>query len=212
MESNLKWRNTFKVIWISLICARKSQIRTYSLCIFLAIFFVWNILLANLFDRCKSHLDHEQPRSNSNEEQFKKDPISVIERSQRALNKLKVLLNSVRSRDDPEWIWESSDQYPSVPYQPTTPLGRSIPKSISKKSFVLPNVVRDEINRVCNRLRRAHAIGGELWCQLFNHSYADTLATTVTLLDDGTTYVITGDIDLMWLRDSRLPSSSLLIL
>jgi meiotically up-regulated gene 157 (Mug157) protein len=37
---------------------------------------------------------------------------------------------------------------------------------------------------------------------MFRKCYPNTLETTTSLLDDGTTYVITGDIDLMWLRDS----------
>jgi meiotically up-regulated gene 157 (Mug157) protein len=37
---------------------------------------------------------------------------------------------------------------------------------------------------------------------MFRKCYPNTLETTVTMLDDGTAYVITGDIDLMWLRDS----------
>lgn len=37
---------------------------------------------------------------------------------------------------------------------------------------------------------------------LFRQCYLNTLDTTVQLLDDGTTFVITGDIPAMWLRDS----------
>jgi meiotically up-regulated gene 157 (Mug157) protein len=37
---------------------------------------------------------------------------------------------------------------------------------------------------------------------LFVSCYLNTLETTVELLDDGTTYVVTGDIPAMWLRDS----------
>lgn len=37
---------------------------------------------------------------------------------------------------------------------------------------------------------------------LFRQCYLNTLETTVNLLDDGTTFVITGDIPAMWLRDS----------
>lgn len=37
---------------------------------------------------------------------------------------------------------------------------------------------------------------------VFSETFANTLETTVKLLNDGTTYVITGDIPAMWLRDS----------
>ncbi len=37
---------------------------------------------------------------------------------------------------------------------------------------------------------------------LFRQCYLNTLQTTVQLDDDGTTFVITGDIPAMWLRDS----------
>jgi uncharacterized protein len=38
--------------------------------------------------------------------------------------------------------------------------------------------------------------------RLFTACYLNTLETTVELLDDGTTFVLTGDIPAMWLRDS----------
>ncbi|MDZ4769189.1 MAG: glycoside hydrolase family 125 protein [Chloroflexota bacterium] len=38
--------------------------------------------------------------------------------------------------------------------------------------------------------------------RLFRACYLNTLETTVTVQDDGTTFVITGDIEAMWLRDS----------
>ena len=38
--------------------------------------------------------------------------------------------------------------------------------------------------------------------QMFKNCYTNTLDTTVKKMDDGTTYVITGDIPAMWLRDS----------
>ncbi len=37
---------------------------------------------------------------------------------------------------------------------------------------------------------------------MFARCYVNTLETTVTLLEDGTTFVLTGDIPAMWLRDS----------
>ncbi|WP_141499999.1 glycoside hydrolase family 125 protein [Paenibacillus luteus] len=38
--------------------------------------------------------------------------------------------------------------------------------------------------------------------QLFRNTFPNTLETTTKLLDDGTTFVFTGDIPAMWLRDS----------
>lgn len=38
--------------------------------------------------------------------------------------------------------------------------------------------------------------------KIFQNCYLNTLDTTVKSMDDGTTYVITGDIPAMWLRDS----------
>ena len=129
-------------------------------------------------------------------------PLSTIERSRQALATLKALLNSVMSATDQPWIWSPSAQYPSVPYQPTSLSNRSIPRAITTAPKV-PQVVTDEIERVCQRLNKTNHAGGEVWCKLFTKCYADTLATTMTLLDDDSTYIITGDIDLMWLRDSR---------
>lgn len=38
--------------------------------------------------------------------------------------------------------------------------------------------------------------------KLFKNCFPNTLETTIKLMDDGTTFVITGDIPAMWLRDS----------
>ena len=38
--------------------------------------------------------------------------------------------------------------------------------------------------------------------EIFETCYTNTLNTTVKEMEDGTTYVITGDIPAMWLRDS----------
>ena len=40
------------------------------------------------------------------------------------------------------------------------------------------------------------------WAENFNACFADTLTTTVKRHDDGTTFLLTGDIPAMWLRDS----------
>ncbi|MGT2716400.1 glycoside hydrolase family 125 protein [Streptococcus respiraculi] len=40
------------------------------------------------------------------------------------------------------------------------------------------------------------------WVQVFERCYTDTLDNTVKIVDDGTAFVLTGDIPAMWLRDS----------
>lgn len=40
------------------------------------------------------------------------------------------------------------------------------------------------------------------WLTIFNRSFLDTLQNTVKVLPDDTTFVLTGDIPAMWLRDS----------
>lgn len=40
------------------------------------------------------------------------------------------------------------------------------------------------------------------WLEIFNRSFLDTLQNTVKIQEDGTTFVLTGDIPAMWLRDS----------
>jgi len=139
---------------------------------------------------------------NSKSKDFDNDTISTIERSSRALEKLKSLLASIASPNDQPWIWKPTVQYPSVPYQPTPLLNQSIPKLLYNLTD-LPQSVTNEIDRVCERLKQAGKINGIIWCQLFKRCYTNTLATTTTILDDNSTYIITGDIDLMWLRDSR---------
>ncbi|HCE13145.1 MAG TPA: metal-independent alpha-mannosidase, partial [Enterococcus sp.] len=40
------------------------------------------------------------------------------------------------------------------------------------------------------------------WAKNFNAAFANTLLTTVKRHEDGTTFLLTGDIPAMWLRDS----------
>ncbi|CAF0988228.1 unnamed protein product [Adineta ricciae] len=160
-----------------------------------------NIFSINRLFQCSSSVTTVSSELKTLEIHLNTKPTSTIERSKKALENLKILLNSVLSANDQPWIWSPSAQYPSVPYQPTSLLNQKIPKAINAKS-IAPQVVQDEINRVCRRLTSVNSTGGQIWCQLFTKCYADTLATTASLLDDNTTYIITGDIDLMWLRDS----------
>ena len=48
--------------------------------------------------------------------------------------------------------------------------------------------------------------------RMFRLCFPNTLETTAKLLDDNTTYIITGDIDLMWLRDSTAQVHQYLLL
>ncbi|WP_053982911.1 glycoside hydrolase family 125 protein [Niameybacter massiliensis] len=49
---------------------------------------------------------------------------------------------------------------------------------------------------------RTKLAGDEKLIKMFENCYTNTLDTTVKKMEDGTTYVITGDIPAMWLRDS----------
>ncbi|MDR0921476.1 MAG: glycoside hydrolase family 125 protein [Lactobacillales bacterium] len=53
----------------------------------------------------------------------------------------------------------------------------------------------EEIVQKCGR-EKAH------WAKIFTNCFTNTLETTVKALPDHTTYVLTGDIPAMWLRDS----------
>ena len=63
----------------------------------------------------------------------------------------------------------------------------------------LKQLLQAEIDRVCAVLERA---GEEKLSLLFRNCYPNTFETTAKCEDDGTTYVFTGDIPAMWLRDS----------
>jgi meiotically up-regulated gene 157 (Mug157) protein len=175
-------------------------IRLEIICLMIFLSLILNIFSINRIFHCSSLLPSNEI-THTITIISKTSPLSTIERSKKALEKLKILLNNVISSNDQPWIWSPTDQYPSVPYQPTSLLNQIIPKPITNIPLV-PQSVKDEINRVCQRLKQANKIGGDIWCKLFEKCYADTLATTTTLLDDNSTYIITGDIDLMWLRDS----------
>lgn len=62
-----------------------------------------------------------------------------------------------------------------------------IPTSVQK--------LMDEIKEKCGEKNA-------IWAKIFESCFANTLQTTVKKLEDGTTYVLTGDIPAMWLRDS----------
>lgn len=64
---------------------------------------------------------------------------------------------------------------------------KDIPSSV--KEFM------DEITKLCGTKHKR-------WAENFNAAFANTLTTTVRRHDDGTTFLLTGDIPAMWLRDS----------
>ena len=61
------------------------------------------------------------------------------------------------------------------------------------------HILKDQIDKVCRRL---HEMKRDDLALLFTKCYPNTLETTTKLLDDGSAFVITGDIHAMWLRDS----------
>ena len=62
--------------------------------------------------------------------------------------------------------------------------------------MALPNL-KPEIDRICEKLADRPKLA-----QLFRNCYPNTMDTTVREMEDGTTFVLTGDIPAMWLRDS----------
>ena len=61
------------------------------------------------------------------------------------------------------------------------------------------HILKDQIEKVCAKL---HEMKRDDLALLFTKCYPNTLETTTKLLDDGSAFVITGDIHAMWLRDS----------
>jgi uncharacterized protein len=61
----------------------------------------------------------------------------------------------------------------------------------------LPESVRETVEKISQKLA-----GRPKLCKMFAMCFVNTLETTVRLMPDGTTFVITGDIPAMWLRDS----------
>lgn len=50
--------------------------------------------------------------------------------------------------------------------------------------------------------QKCHEANQPRWAENFNAGFANTLLTTVRRYNDGTTFLLTGDIPAMWLRDS----------
>ena len=58
-------------------------------------------------------------------------------------------------------------------------------------------IVREWLDEVAERVKDHPE-----WVDVFERCYTDTLDNTVEILEDGSTFVLTGDIPAMWLRDS----------
>ena len=68
---------------------------------------------------------------------------------------------------------------------------------MKESDIVLPQAVREKIVEVEERLGDRPKLA-----RMFRLCYPNTLETTTELVEDGTSYVFTGDIPAMWLRDS----------
>ncbi|MBO0441411.1 glycoside hydrolase family 125 protein [Candidatus Enterococcus ikei] len=62
----------------------------------------------------------------------------------------------------------------------------------------IPHSVQRFMDKITQLCGEAHAG----WAENFNAAFANTLTTTVKRQADGTTFLLTGDIPAMWLRDS----------
>ncbi|MEI5990030.1 hypothetical protein A5881_001523 [Enterococcus termitis] len=62
----------------------------------------------------------------------------------------------------------------------------------------IPNSVQAFMDKITQMCGEEHAG----WAENFNAAFANTLTTTVKRQADGTTFLLTGDIPAMWLRDS----------
>lgn len=62
----------------------------------------------------------------------------------------------------------------------------------------IPNSVQVFMDKITEKCGEDH----QDWAQNFNAAFANTLLTTVKRHEDGTTFLLTGDIPAMWLRDS----------
>ncbi|WP_338555625.1 glycoside hydrolase family 125 protein [Paenibacillus sp. KS-LC4] len=71
-----------------------------------------------------------------------------------------------------------------------------LPK-IPLPELALPQAVQQVLEEAEQKLAHRPKLA-----QLFKNCFPNTLETTTKLLDDGTTFIITGDIPAMWLRDS----------
>ena len=61
----------------------------------------------------------------------------------------------------------------------------------------IPDSIACAVDEICSKLNHRPILK-----KLFKNCFTNTLETTTELLEDGTTYVFTGDIPALWLRDS----------
>lgn len=89
-------------------------------------------------------------------------------------------------------------------------LGGDIPQLEDQKAInnEIPTCVEEFMNKITTLCGDKHS----KWAKNFNACFANTLKTTVKKLEDGTTFVLTGDIPAMWLRDSTAQVRPYLVL
>lgn len=73
----------------------------------------------------------------------------------------------------------------------------------------LRNITSKISDTICAKLKSKNY---SKLCTLFSKTFSNTLTDAIQLLHDGTVYAITGDIPLMWLRDSAAQVSSIHVL
>ena len=64
------------------------------------------------------------------------------------------------------------------------------------------------MEKICEQARAVNP----RWAEVFHECFLNTLETTIERLEDGTTFVVTGDIPAMWLRDSTAQVRPYLVL
>ena len=75
----------------------------------------------------------------------------------------------------------------------------AMPVSIELKKYM---------EKICDQARAVNP----RWAEVFHECFLNTLETTIERLEDGTTFVVTGDIPAMWLRDSTAQVRPYLVL
>ncbi|GAB2026955.1 glycoside hydrolase family 125 protein [Lactovum odontotermitis] len=63
-------------------------------------------------------------------------------------------------------------------------------------------MISEQTQTFMDKIEQLAAAKNPKWAEIFTHCFTNTLETTVRPQADGTTYVLTGDIPAMWLRDS----------